>query len=122
MTLFLAKGLKDQIRGSEERHLAPRAFSSARPAFARRASAFAEASADRRSLGGGWSDGSCRSSLVHWRAEAEKTPLRFDPDVDRGGPTNSNIAPINDRHPGDSSARVAFDQTAAKSIAARPFS
>jgi hypothetical protein len=51
-----------------------------------------------------------------------KTPLRFDPDVDRGGPTYSNIAPINDPHPDDSSASVAFDQTAAKSLAARRFS
>jgi hypothetical protein len=51
-----------------------------------------------------------------------KTPLRFDPNAHRGGPTNSNIAPINDRHSGDSSDRVTFDQTAAKSIAARRFS
>jgi hypothetical protein len=54
--------------------------------------------------------------------QTEKTALRFDPDAGRGGPTDSNIAPINDRHSGDSSARVTFEQTAAKRLAPRRFS
>jgi len=37
----------------------------------------------------------------------------------RGGPGGTNIAAINDRHPGDSSAGVTFDQTAAKRHAPR---
>jgi len=40
----------------------------------------------------------------------------------RGGLGYSNIAPINDRHPGYSSAGVTFDQTAAKGHAPRRFS
>jgi hypothetical protein len=51
--------------------------------------------------------------------QAGTTPLRFDPDAGRGGHTNSNIAPINDRHPGYPNACVTFDQTAAKSLATR---
>jgi hypothetical protein len=50
-----------------------------------------------------------------------KTALRFDPDAGRGGPTGSNIAQINERHPGYPGDRVTFDQTAAKRIAARFF-
>ena len=40
----------------------------------------------------------------------------------RGGPGYSNIALINDRHPGYPDDRVTFDQTAAKSLAPRRFS
>jgi hypothetical protein len=40
----------------------------------------------------------------------------------RGGQGSSDIAAINDRHPGQSNAGVTFDQTAAKGIAPRRFS
>jgi hypothetical protein len=40
----------------------------------------------------------------------------------RGGPGYSNIAAINDRHPGYADAGVTFDQTAAKRLATRRFS
>jgi hypothetical protein len=40
----------------------------------------------------------------------------------RGGPGYSNIAAINDRHPGCPDAGVTLDQTAAKRLTARRFS